>query len=113
MEQDLSNLLHSRLWLHCACARPFCSGSTRGGWQHTLRDGTPCPPAAPGAAPDVLGAGLETPAPSSLATSGRWRRREAGTINKVNKNIKSTEKAGEGCPQKSALQLAPSMALQL
>lgn len=81
-----------------------------------LWDGTPYPPRSPGGpVSDVLGAGLETPGSSSMATSGRRRRWEAGTINKVNKNIKSTEKAGEGCPQnqKSALQLAPSMVLQL
>lgn len=116
VEQDLGNLLHKSFWLHCASPRPFCSGSTRGGWQHMLRDGTPCPPRSPGGpAPDVLGAGLETPGSSSLATSGRSRRWEAEALNKVNKNIKSTEKAGEGCPQnqKSALQLATSMVLQL
>lgn len=93
-----------------AAAAQEGAGSTRCG------TGPPARPAAPGGpAPDVLGAGLETPGSSSLATSGRWRRWEAGTINKVNKNVKSTEKAGEGCPQnqKSALQLAPSMVLQL
>lgn len=64
-----------------AAAAQEGAGSTRCG------TGPPARPAALGPTPDVLGAALETPGSSSLPTSGTRRRREAGTINKVNMNI--------------------------
>lgn len=93
-----------------AAAAQEGAGSTRCG------TGPPARPAALGAPRQMCwGQAWRRLLLPPCPTSGRGRRWEAGTINKVNKNIKSTEKAGEGCPQnqKSVLQLAPSMVLQL